>query len=53
MVIMRDIFRKKSIKILLEETQGEQSLKKALGSFELTMLGIGAIVGSGISYLQE
>jgi len=51
MVIMRDIFRKKSIKILLEETQGEQSLKKALGSFELTMLGIGAIVGSGIFVL--
>jgi len=51
MVIMRDIFRKKSIKSLLEGTQGEQSLKKALGSFELTMLGIGAIVGSGIFVL--
>ena len=48
---MRDIFRKKSIKSLLEGTQGEQSLKKALGSFELTMLGIGAIVGSGIFVL--
>jgi len=51
MVIMKDIFRKKSIKSLIKETQGEKSLNKALGSFELTMLGIGAIVGSGIFVL--
>ncbi|EKQ57645.1 MULTISPECIES: amino acid permease [unclassified Clostridium] len=48
---MKDIFRKKSVKSLLQETEGEKSLKKALGSFELTMLGIGAIVGSGIFVL--
>ncbi|EHI99387.1 amino acid permease-associated region [Clostridium sp. DL-VIII] len=48
---MKDIFRTKSVKSLINETQGENSLKKALGSFELTMLGIGAIVGSGIFVL--
>lgn len=48
---MKDIFRKKSIKSLIKETEGEKSLKKALGAFELTMLGIGAIVGSGIFVL--
>lgn len=48
---MKDIFRTKSIKTLIKETEGEKSLKKSLGAFELTMLGIGAIVGSGIFVL--
>lgn len=45
---MKDIFKTKSIKDLIEETKGEKSLKKALGAKELTLLGIGAIVGAGI-----
>lgn len=45
---MKEIFRTKSISSLIGKTQGEHSLKKALGTFELTMFGIGAIVGTGI-----
>lgn len=42
-----DIFRKKSIGMLNKSVE-DKSLKKVLGSFELTMLGIGAIIGTGI-----
>src|SRR5665647_784913 len=42
------LFRKKSIEQLLSETQGKASLKKTLGALDLTMLGIGAIIGTGI-----
>lgn len=45
---VKEIFRTKSIKSLIDETQGDKSLKKVLGTLELTMLGIGAIVGTGI-----
>ncbi|MHC1683897.1 MAG: amino acid permease [Clostridiaceae bacterium] len=48
---MKNIFRTKSINDLLTETSGDKSLKKVLGSFELTMLGIGAIIGTGIFVL--
>ncbi|MDF2986776.1 MAG: amino acid permease [Eubacterium sp.] len=51
---MSNIFRTKSIEKLLEGAQenGEgKSLKKVLGAFELTMLGIGAIIGTGIFVL--
>lgn len=48
---MSNIFRKKRIEDLLEVSHGEKSLKKVLGAFELTMLGIGAIIGTGIFVL--
>ncbi|MHC6180255.1 amino acid permease [Clostridium sp. JNZ X4-2] len=48
---MKDIFRTKSIDSLIAETKGKESLQKVLGSFELTMLGIGAIIGTGIFVL--
>ena len=52
---MSNIFRTKSIDALLEGTRrndGEgKSLKKVLGAFELSMLGIGAIIGTGIFVL--
>ncbi|AWI06097.1 amino acid permease [Clostridium drakei] len=48
---MKNIFRTKPIEDLISETQGEKSLKKVLGAFELTMLGIGAIIGTGIFVL--
>lgn len=41
-------FRTKPINELLSEASGEKSLNKVLGAFELTMLGIGAIIGTGI-----
>ncbi|TFW45866.1 amino acid permease [Bacillus sp. 005/A4HT-01/001] len=45
------LFRKKSISELIAATQGEKALRKELGSFDLTMLGIGAIIGTGIFVL--
>lgn len=47
-----DLFRKKSLSDLMEQASGKgSSLKKALGGFDLTMLGIGAIIGTGIFVL--
>ncbi|MEH7664816.1 amino acid permease, partial [Bacillus velezensis] len=45
------VFRKKSIQDLLAATGGEKSLKRELGAFDLTLLGIGAIIGTGIFVL--
>lgn len=47
-----NLFRKKPIDVLLREAEGKgASLKKELGAFDLTMLGIGAIIGTGIFVL--
>ncbi|MEK4677615.1 MULTISPECIES: amino acid permease [Bacillus] len=47
-----NVFRKKSISTLLAQSSiKEESLKKELGAFDLTMLGIGAIIGTGIFVL--
>ena len=47
-----EIFRKKSIEDLLNQAEKKDgSLKKELGAFDLAMLGIGAIVGTGIFVL--
>lgn len=45
------LFRKKSIDQLLSETKDKGGLKKTLGALDLTMLGIGAIIGTGIFVL--
>ncbi|WP_416826539.1 amino acid permease [Ectobacillus polymachus] len=44
------LFRKKSISQMLENEKAK-ALKKDLGAFDLTMLGIGAIIGTGIFVL--
>lgn len=41
-------FRKKKFHL---ETSGEHHLNKTLGAFDLTMLGVGAVVGAGIFIL--
>ncbi|MCL6585454.1 MAG: amino acid permease [Anoxybacillus sp.] len=47
-----NLFRKKSVEALLQEAGRKgASLKKELGAFDLTMLGIGAIIGTGIFVL--
>ncbi|MGL5694871.1 MAG: amino acid permease [Peptostreptococcaceae bacterium] len=46
-----DIFRKMPVERLLAQSQEGKGLKKVLGTFELTMLGIGAIIGTGIFVL--
>jgi basic amino acid/polyamine antiporter, APA family len=46
------LFRKKSIQALIQEVgQKDVTLKKDLGAFDLSMLGIGAIIGTGIFVL--
>jgi APA family basic amino acid/polyamine antiporter len=52
--MQQSLFKKKSIDQLLAQAKGDgsgKSLKKVLGAFELTMLGIGAIIGTGIFVL--
>ncbi len=46
-----NIFRLKPIRDLLQDSSEGKSLNKVLGAFELTMLGVGAIIGTGIFVL--
>jgi len=46
-----DLFRRKSVSALQAEAAGDNSLKRALGPLNLTALGIGAIIGTGIFVL--
>lgn len=48
---MYRLWRKKSILQLLDESEGDKGLKKSLGVLDLTLLGVGAIIGSGIFVL--
>ncbi|MBI5375045.1 MAG: amino acid permease [Candidatus Schekmanbacteria bacterium] len=45
------LFIKKPIKLLLEEMAGEHQLRRILGPVQLTSLGVGAIIGTGIFVL--
>src|SRR3954468_22894312 len=45
---MSQLFERKPIAALVEDTQGEQSLKRSLGAGDLIMLAIGAVIGAGI-----
>ncbi len=46
-----NLLRRKSVTDLQTEAQTDHSLKRALGALNLTMLGIGAIIGTGIFVL--
>ena len=46
-----DVFRKMPVEKLMNHNAEGKGLKKCLGAFELTMLGIGAIIGTGIFVL--
>ncbi|AJH77153.1 MULTISPECIES: amino acid permease [Heyndrickxia] len=46
-----ELFRKKSMDYMLKQARGKKSLQKALGPFDLTMLGVGAVIGTGIFVL--
>src|SRR5713101_159099 len=46
-----DLFRRKSVTDLQTEALTDHSLKRALGALNLTLLGIGAIIGTGIFVL--
>ena len=45
---MSQLFQRKPIAALVEETHGDQSLKRSLGAGDLIMLAIGAVIGAGI-----
>jgi APA family basic amino acid/polyamine antiporter len=45
---MSQLFQRKPIAELVEETEGLHSLKRSLGAGDLIMLAIGAVIGAGI-----
>src|SRR5256884_2175252 len=45
------LFRTKPLSILLDEMKGENRLRRILGPVQLTALGVGAIIGTGIFIL--
>jgi len=47
---MANLLATKPLKLLMEESRetGEHSLKRTLGVFQLTALGVGAVIGAGI-----
>jgi len=47
----RQLFAKKPLAMLLEEMKGENRLRRILGPIQLTSLGVGAIIGTGIFVL--
>ena len=47
----RQIFARKPLELLLEEMAGEHRLRRVLGPVQLTSLGVGAIIGTGIFVL--
>src|ERR1700716_3258334 len=51
---MTDYFAKKPLELLMEEARetGTHSLKRTLGVFQLTALGVGAVIGAGIFVLS-
>src|SRR5271157_3423172 len=51
---MTDLLAKKPLELLMEEARetGSHSLKRTLGVFQLTALGVGAVIGAGIFVLS-
>src|SRR5579862_5586568 len=45
---MSQLFQRKPIAALIEDTEGEKGLKRSLGAGDLIMLAIGAVIGAGI-----
>src|SRR5919205_222860 len=45
------LFARKPLEILLEEMKGEERLRRVLGPVQLTALGVGAVIGTGIFIL--
>src|SRR5271167_1346378 len=51
---MANLLATKPLSMLMEESRetGEHSLKRTLGPFQLTALGVGAVIGAGIFVLS-
>ena len=48
---MKHLFATKPLSMLLEEMRGENRLRRVLGPIQLTSLGIGCVIGTGIFVL--
>jgi len=48
---MKQLFARKSLAVLYEEMAGENRLRRILGPVQLTSLGVGCIIGTGIFVL--
>lgn len=48
---MNQIFKTKSLEHVMAESEGGERLKRVLGPWSLTALGVGAIIGTGIFVL--
>jgi APA family basic amino acid/polyamine antiporter len=46
--VIKGVFRTKNITNILAAADGHESLKRSLGPLQLTLLGVGAIIGAGI-----
>ncbi|MFL6025333.1 MAG: amino acid permease [Friedmanniella sp.] len=44
----KDLFAVRDVADLVAETEGEEGLRKSIGAFGLTAMGVGAIIGTGI-----
>ena len=42
------LFKRKSLGLLHEEMKGDNRLRRVLGPWSLTSLGVGCIIGAGI-----
>jgi basic amino acid/polyamine antiporter, APA family len=51
MCVMKQLWARKSLEVLLDEMAGEHRLRRVLGPVALTALGVGAIIGTGIFVL--
>jgi APA family basic amino acid/polyamine antiporter len=51
MLTMSQLFAKKPLQVLLDEMAGEHRLRRVLGPVQLTSLGVGCIIGTGIFVL--
>jgi APA family basic amino acid/polyamine antiporter len=49
--LKEQLFARKPLSLLLEEMKGENRLRRILGPVQLTSLGVGAIIGTGIFVL--
>jgi APA family basic amino acid/polyamine antiporter len=49
--VASQLFARKPLALLLEEAKGENRLRRVLGPVQLTSLGVGAIIGTGIFVL--
>jgi APA family basic amino acid/polyamine antiporter len=50
--MIKQMFAKKPLKVLLDEVVSENRLRRVLGPVALTSLGVGAIIGTGIFVLS-